>query len=86
VKRLLDSKDVDDGDYDKRTAIHLAASNGHLHIVRALLDLGANWNVQDRYGGTPLDDAIRHEHDHVVTFLQSTRGCDGFGGCGQQTL
>ncbi|XRB15351.1 hypothetical protein RI054_10g51910 [Pseudoscourfieldia marina] len=72
VKRLLDSKDVevDDGDYDKRTAIHLAASNGHLHIVRALLDLGANWNVQDRYGGTPLDDAIRHEHDHVVTFLQ----------------
>ena len=72
VKRLLDSKDVevDDGDYDKRTAIHLAASNGHLHIVRALLDLGANWNMQDRYGGTPLDDAIRHEHDHVVTFLQ----------------
>ena len=72
VKRLIDSKDVeiDDGDYDKRTALHLAASNGHLDVVKLLVDLGASVNVSDRYGGKPLDDAIRHSHDMVVTFLQ----------------
>ena len=45
---------IDHGDYDKRTAMHLAASEGLLQVVQVLVDeLGANPSVVDRWGGTP---------------------------------
>merc|ERR1712048_605731 len=51
--------DINLGDYDKRTPIHLAASEGHLHIVKFLVDdLGADHSPIDRWGCTPLDDAV----------------------------
>jgi ankyrin repeat protein len=40
--------------YEARTALHMAASAGHLEIVQLLLDLGANVNQRDRYGDTAL--------------------------------
>lgn len=56
--------DIDQGDYDKRTVLHLVVCNGHLDMVRFLVDiLCADVNVKDRYGNTPLCDAIRHEHE-----------------------
>ena len=64
--------DVNIGDYDKRTAMHLAASEGMLAIVKALVeDLGANHSPVDRWGGTPLDDALRHNHSNVAIYLIS---------------
>lgn len=45
------------GDYDKRTPLHVAVSQNHLEIVQFLLDNGANPNVYDRWGATPLNDA-----------------------------
>lgn len=63
--------DVDDEDYDQRTALHLAASNGHIDMVRHLILVqGAHVNVLDRYGGTPMMDAVRHKHHDVVAFLR----------------
>ena len=51
---------VDEGDYDKRTAIHLASSEGLLDVAKCLvLDLSANHSPVDRWGNTPLDDAMR---------------------------
>jgi len=62
---------IDDGDYDQRTALHLAASNGRLTVVACLVDeLGANVSPIDRWGGTPLDDAVRHSHTNVREFLE----------------
>jgi hypothetical protein len=62
---------IDDGDYDQRTALHLAASNGRLTVVACLVDeLGANVSPIDRWGGTPLDDAVRHSHISVREFLE----------------
>lgn len=61
-------------DYDGRTALHVAASEGHLDLVRSLVKNGAKLNVNDRWGGSPLDDAMRHRHDDVVNFL---RRCGG---------
>lgn len=38
VKRLtMNSIDCDVGDYDGRTALHLAASEGHLEILQFLI-------------------------------------------------
>lgn len=39
-------------DYDKRTALHLASSEGCLEIVVLLLEKGADVNSTDRWGRT----------------------------------
>lgn len=39
-------------DYDKRTALHLAASEGHASIVELLLHYNANVNLEDRWRRT----------------------------------
>lgn len=39
-------------DYDKRTALHLAASEGCEEIVVLLLEKGADVNSTDRWGRT----------------------------------
>mmetsp|Transcript_119754 Transcript_119754/g.298737 ORF Transcript_119754/g.298737 Transcript_119754/m.298737 type:complete len:800 (-) Transcript_119754:221-2620(-) len=52
---LLDKGlDPDMGDYDFRTPLHLAAEEFHAPCVRLLLDAGAETNVEDRWGTTPL--------------------------------
>ena len=69
--RRTPKEKIDDGDYDQRTALHLAASNGRLTVVACLVDeLGANVSPIDRWGGTPLDDAVRHSHTDVREFLE----------------
>jgi ankyrin repeat protein len=62
---------INAGDYDLRTALHLAAGEGHMETVKLLCAAGANVNVQDRWGGCPLDDAERNRHDDVAQFLRS---------------
>jgi ankyrin repeat protein len=59
VRILLEfgSMDLNQGDYDRRTALHLAANEGHLEVVELLCDSGADINVKDRWGDRPLDDA-----------------------------
>lgn len=55
VKRALQNSDltVNDGDYDRRTSLHLAASEGHLELVKWLVvDCGADIKVRDRFGKT----------------------------------
>ena len=68
---MSNNKHIDAGDYDKRTALHLAAGEGRMEIVRLLCEAGANVNVQDRWGGRPLDDARRNRHDDVADYLES---------------
>ena len=53
--------EVDDGDYHQRTALHLAASSGHIAMVRHLVLIhGANMNVLDRSALSFL--FTQHEH------------------------
>lgn len=35
-------------DYDGRTPFHLAAANGHIEVVRFLIEGGVDPNVKDR--------------------------------------
>jgi hypothetical protein len=93
LEKLLDTqKDVDalSGDYDKRTALHLAASEGHLAAVKLLVEdtlkrqpsqdaatRSRVVNPKDRWFGTPLDDAIREKRYDVIEYLRREGGEQG---------
>jgi len=71
---LNQGANVDSCDYDGRTALHLAASEGHVALARLLVNhYKANVNVIDNFSGTPLSDALFHGHIDVAQFL-ITRG------------
>ena len=61
---------VDESDYDGRTAIHLAASEGHLDCLQYLINVGAELSPVDRFGFTPLEDAMREDRTECIELLQ----------------
>ena len=61
---------INAADYDKRTCLHLAASTGNLPICQLLIAQHVSVNAADRWGGTPLADAVRQGHDEVARLLQ----------------
>ncbi|XP_029350285.1 60 kDa lysophospholipase isoform X2 [Echeneis naucrates] len=60
------------GDYDGRTPLHIAACEGHLKLVQYLLSHGATVHAKDRYGDTPLSNAVSFRHKDVVKLLRKT--------------
>ena len=52
-------RDPNVADYDGRTALMLAASEGRADCVRWLLAASADPALKDRHGHTALDDALR---------------------------
>ncbi|KAF7709128.1 hypothetical protein HF521_015978 [Silurus meridionalis] len=67
----LSSVDMEQRDYDSRTALHVAAAEGHVDVVRFLLEAcKVNPVPKDRWGKTPLDEATHFGHHEVVTLLQ----------------
>uniref|UniRef100_A0A8C9TCQ0 asparaginase n=1 Tax=Scleropages formosus TaxID=113540 RepID=A0A8C9TCQ0_SCLFO len=59
-------------DYDGRTPLHIASCEGHLKVVQYLLSHGATVYAKDRYGDTPLRNAVRFRHKEVVKLLRKT--------------
>jgi len=73
VKILLENsseESVNLADYDGKTPILIAAMKGHQELVTYLIQRGANLNVVDRFGETPLKEALHHHHDDIVKTLQ----------------
>lgn len=60
---------LDGADYDYRTALHLAAAEGHAEVVRYLLNHGIDGSPKDRWRNTPLGDAAGHNQQPVVDIL-----------------
>ena len=61
-------------DYDKQTALHLAASEGQLDAVKYLVSHGHPLSVRDRWLATPLDEAKREGHEEVAAYLARLTG------------
>ncbi|XP_007560902.1 glutaminase kidney isoform, mitochondrial-like isoform X1 [Poecilia formosa] len=67
----LSAVDMEQRDYDSRTALHVAAAGGHTDAVTFLTQIcKVNPYIKDRWGNTPLDDAMQFGHDVVISVLQ----------------
>lgn len=68
----LDVRDKTCCDYDRRTPLHLAASEGAYKVTEWLIKKGADVNALDRFGRTPLEDAVRGDYREVVKLLMDS--------------
>ncbi|KAI4308065.1 hypothetical protein L6164_031180 [Bauhinia variegata] len=71
INELLDSgSDVNFRDIDGRTALHIAACQGLTDVVELLLQKGAEVDPLDRWGSSPLADAMYYKNHEVVKLLE----------------
>ena len=59
-------------DYDLRTPLHIAASEGNKKAVELLLSFNSNSSAKDRWGRTPKDDATSNGFDHIIVLLNQS--------------
>ena len=75
IRRLVaQGVPLETADYDHRTAMHLAAAEGHLRLVQFFLAHGTPVNPRDRWGNTPLDEALRHRQEEIAELLAGQGG------------
>lgn len=72
VKKELESGAVmvNDTDMSKRSALHVACSAGHKKVVEYLLSKGADLSLKDKFGNTPLNDAVRERKDVAARVIR----------------
>ncbi|CAF1587390.1 unnamed protein product [Adineta ricciae] len=57
-------------DQNYRSPLHISVSQGNFKITKWLIeDVKIDVNLVDRYGNTPLFDAIWHGHFHLLAYL-----------------
>ena len=68
----LEAEGVNPGiaDYDGRTPLHLAASEGQVEVIKHLITKNIHLSPKDRWGNTPLDDAKRFKNKEVQELLE----------------
>ena len=69
-RSYLSGMDMNIGDYDRRTALHLACSEGHMSSIRFLVEVcSVDINIKDRWGCTPLEEARKSNNRVVAQYL-----------------
>ncbi|KAI5330579.1 hypothetical protein L3X38_029977 [Prunus dulcis] len=74
LKRLL-ANDINPNakNYDQRTELHIAASEGLYPMAEFLLEAGASVLSKDRWGCTPLDEARIGGNKKLIKLLEVAR-------------
>ncbi len=72
VKKRLEMDDVNKVIYTQNTALHRASSQGYNEIVKLLLEKGADAEIKDQHGMTPLNRAAqRNQLTAIILLLDS---------------
>ena len=53
-----------------QTALHIAAAGDHFHLLRALIQAGADVTILDDFGDTALHSAALHNSERAVRELR----------------
>ncbi|XP_030621131.1 glutaminase kidney isoform, mitochondrial [Chanos chanos] len=68
---VLSGVDVNSVDYDGRSALHVAASEGQLDVIRFLVEnTGADCSLKDRWSNTPILEAMRCSQESALQLLK----------------
>lgn len=67
---------MDKQNVNLQTGLHLAVERQHVQIVKLLVREGANLNIPDKDGDTPLHEALRH---YTLSQLRQLQDVEGFG-------
>ncbi|OTB07210.1 hypothetical protein M426DRAFT_8938 [Hypoxylon sp. CI-4A] len=70
------SQSIDEPDENGNSALHWACHGGNIPVLKLLLDAGANVNVQDYGGQTPLMKAAHRGNAECVEALLSVMRCN----------
>ena len=76
--------DVDAINSDYRTGLHYASKEGYTHIVRRLLNAGADYSIKDDDGLTPPMLAQLYEKEDIVALFRQV-GVSQFEYCDSDT-
>lgn len=68
--------DLNEPDYDGRTALHLAAAENQVEVVKYLLKNGVKRDPEDRWGATPIEDARRGNYQELINLLIAEKSID----------
>lgn len=70
VKRMVQAGvNINMMNYDKRTGLHIACSEGHYDLVKFLLDNNADTEIQDRWNNKAVQDAERNNFSEIVEMI-----------------
>ena len=67
---LNEQVDIDSRDADGRTALMLATLHGQINAVELLLEHGADPNIADEHGTTPLRAAVDSNQSAIIAALK----------------
>ncbi|KAK3020686.1 hypothetical protein RJ639_045592 [Escallonia herrerae] len=74
LKRILaNGIDPNSKDYDHRTPLHVAASQGLFLMAKFLLEAGASVFSKDRWGNTPLDEGRMCGNKNMIKLLEEAK-------------
>ena len=73
-KMLAEGMNVDIKDEERMTALYRAAHNDQKETVSLLLNKGANVNINDKFGNTPIDVTLS---ESIVKMLREYGGKTG---------
>ena len=67
----LKGMDMQKADFDGRTALHIAAAEGHFELVKYLVEtVKVNPQPKDRWNSTPFCDALKSNNLDIIEYLR----------------
>jgi ankyrin repeat protein len=72
IDYVLYGADINEGDEEGVTALHIAVVDGHSDIAKFLLSKGANPQKVDKWGLSPIDLARKNGDQELLSLLEGT--------------